>query len=128
MPGEDAWAALDAAATRVAPEMTPQALATSAWSYATLRTLRGGIRPPSCYAAVWERVKGLEARDFSHEGLCMLFQAGHLMHQEESSESSSSAAAVPVAKVSYPAWLMADARDAWMRNVVGRCTLNQVDP
>ena len=70
--------------------------------------MRDDVELPSCYAALWELVRELEARDFSDEELRMLFQA-HLMHQCSSSN-------LP-ATVSYPAWLMADAREAWRRQV-----------
>jgi G:T-mismatch repair DNA endonuclease (very short patch repair protein) len=105
MPGDETWAALDAAAGRVAPGMESQGLANLVWGYAALSTLRD-VELPSCHAAVWDRVCGLEARDFNHEQLCMLFQA-HLMHN--SSDASPSLA--------YPAWLMKEARDAWRRDV-----------
>jgi hypothetical protein len=108
MPGDQAWAALEAAAGRLAPSMNSQDLANTVFAYATLSTLRD-VELPSCHAAVWDQVCGLEARDFKDEELRMLFHA-HLMH--DSSDTSRSV------KVAYPAWLMAEAREAWMRNVL----------
>jgi hypothetical protein len=105
--GDEAWAALESAVVRVARDMTSQGLVNTLWGYATLSTLRG-VELPSCYAAVRDRVCGLEARDFSDESLRMLFHA-HLMHN--SSDASRSV------KVAYPAWLMAEARDAWKQQV-----------
>jgi hypothetical protein len=107
MPGEETSAALEAAAVRVAPDMISQHLANTVFAYATLSTLRG-VELPSCHAAVWDRVCGLEARDFSDESLCMLFHA-HLMHTSFDTTRS--------VKVAYPAWLMAEARDAWKQQV-----------
>ena len=68
-----------------------------------------GVEIPACYAAAWELVRGLEARDFSDESLCMLFHV-HLMHATLVDSSRSVA-------VAYPAWLMTEARDAWKRSV-----------
>jgi hypothetical protein len=105
MPGEKTWAALEAAAARVARDMNKQELANTVWGYAALSTLRG-VELPSCHAAVWDRVCGLEARDFNAEELRMLFHA-HLMHKSFDTTRS--------VKVAYPAWLMVEAREAWMR-------------
>jgi hypothetical protein len=105
MPGDQTWAALEAAAGRLAPSMNSQDLANTVFAYATLSTLRG-VELPSCHAAVWDRVCGLEAGDFNHEGLRMLFHV-HLMHEYSDTCRS--------VKVVYPAWLMVEARDAWMR-------------
>jgi hypothetical protein len=107
MPGEETSAALEAAAGRVARDMNEQGLAITLWGYAALSTLRG-VELPSCHAALWDRVCGLEARDFNAEGLCMLFHA-HLMHISFDTTRS--------VKVAYPAWLTKEARDAWMRDV-----------
>jgi hypothetical protein len=107
MPGAETRAALETAAGRVAAEMKPQELANTVWAYTALSTLRG-VEPPSCDAAVWDRVCGLEARDFSDESLYMLFHA-HLMHT--SSDTSRSV------KVVHPAWLTVEARDAWKQQV-----------
>ena len=73
-----------------------------------LDTALRGVDLPSCYAAVWDRVCGLEAGDFNHEGLCMLFHV-YLMHTSSDTTRS--------VKVAYPAWVMVDAREAWIRNV-----------
>ena len=108
MPGDQAWAALEAAAGRLAPSMNSQDLANTVFAYATLSTLRD-VELPSCHAAVWDQVCGLEARDFNAEELRMLFHA-HLMHKSFDTTRS--------VKVAYPAWLMVEAREAWMRNVL----------
>jgi hypothetical protein len=50
----------------------------------------------------------LESQDFNPEGLCMLFHV-HLMHQLTTSTRS--------VEVAYPAWLMVEARDAWIQRV-----------
>jgi hypothetical protein len=57
---------------------------------------------------MWDIVCQLKASNFSDESLRMLFHV-HLMHHFSSSSAS--------VKVAYPAWLMVDARDAWMHNV-----------
>jgi hypothetical protein len=107
LPGDETWAALEAAAGRVARDMNEQGLANTLWGYATLSTLRV-VELPSCYAAVWELVCRLEARDFIAEQLRMLFHA-HLMHNYSDASRSMN--------VSYPAWLMKEACDSWMRDV-----------
>ena len=106
------------------PSMTPQGLTTTLWAYATLATLRGA-ELPACYAAAWNAVREMDARRFDFRSLCALFQV-HLMHRFASdgspmrsffnnasslSSSSSSADHHP------PAFLMTEARDAWMRSV-----------
>ena len=55
-----------------------------------------------------DRFCGLEAGDINREELCMLFHA-HLMHNSSDATRS--------VKVAYPAWLMAEARDAWKQQV-----------
>jgi hypothetical protein len=99
----------------VAPGMKPQELANTLFAYATLYTLRG-VELPSCHAAVWDRVCGLEARDFSDESLRMLFHA-HLMHTSFDTTRS--------VKVAHPAWLMKEARDALMRDVEDNTTTSR---
>jgi hypothetical protein len=113
MPGDETWAALETAAGRVARDMNSQNLATTVFAYATLSILRD-VAHPSFYAALWELVCGLEARDFSDESLCMLFHVS-LMHQ-------SAGRSVTVVQ---PAWLMVEARDAWMRNVEDDVTVSR---
>jgi hypothetical protein len=100
-------AALNIAAGRVAQDMNSQNLITALWASATLFTLRDVEHPP-CYAALWDLVCGLTMSDLSDKDLRMLFHV-HLMHHFSSSSGS--------VKVAYPAWLMVEARDAWMRDV-----------
>jgi hypothetical protein len=108
VPNDKTWAALNTAAGRVARDMNSQNLAIALWASATLFTVRDVEHPP-CYAAVWDLVCGLKASDFSDESLYMLFHV-HLMHHFSSSSGS--------VQVAYPAWLMLEARDAWMRNAL----------
>jgi hypothetical protein len=105
IPEDKTWAALETAAVRVARDMNSQDLANTLLSYATLSILHD-VAHPSCYAVLWELVCGLVARDFSDEGLRMLFHV-HLMHHSAS----------PSVTVAHPAWLVVEARDAWMRQV-----------
>ena len=66
MPEDETWAALETAAVRAAPCMNPQNVANTVFAYATLSILHD-VAHPSCYAALWELVCGLEAQDFSDE-------------------------------------------------------------
>ena len=116
MPGGKTWAALESAAVRVAPAMVPQALANVLWAYTTLTTLRD-VKPPSSYAAVWELVCDMEARDFADEQLHMLYHA-HLMHTSFLSRQVH-------ANVSTPGWLMVKARQVWMRGVRDDITVSR---
>jgi len=115
VPDDKAWAALNTAAGRVARDMNSQDLTTALWASATLFTLRDVDHPP-CYAAMWDLVCGLKASDINGEELRMLFHV-HLMHRFSSSSGS--------VKLAYPAWLMVDARDAWMRDVRDDTTTSQ---
>jgi very-short-patch-repair endonuclease len=115
MPGDSTWAALETAAVRVALDMNSQEVANILFGYATLFILQD-VDQPSIYAVVWNLVCGLEVRDFNREQLCMLFHV-HLMHQFFGSLRS--------ATVKYPAWLMTEARDAWMHNVQNNTTVSR---
>jgi hypothetical protein len=115
VPNGKTWAALETAAGRVARDMNSQDLATALWASATLFTLRDVEHPP-CYAAMWDLVCGLKESDFSDEGLGMLFHV-HLMHHFSSSSGS--------VEVAYPAWLMVDAQDAWIRNMRDGITVSR---
>jgi hypothetical protein len=112
-PGDETWAALETATVRVARDMNSQDVANTVFAYATLSILHD-VAHPSCYAALWELVCGLEAQDFSDEGLRMLFHV-HLMHHSASRSVT----------VACPAWLMVEARDAWMRNVEDDVTVSR---
>jgi hypothetical protein len=104
-PGAETWRALETAAMRVAPGMVPQNLANTLWAYTSLSSLRDVILPSS-YAAVWELVCNMEARDFIAEQQIMLFHS-HLMHQSFLSSRAPT-------NISAPPWLIVEARDAWM--------------
>jgi len=108
-------AALNTGAGRVARDMNSQNLTTALWASATLFTLRDVEHPP-CYADMWDLVCGLKTSNVSDEDLRMLFHV-HLMHHFSSSSGS--------LKVVYPAWLMVDARDAWMRDVRDGTTVSR---
>ena len=115
VPNDMTRAALNTAAGRVARDMNSQELANTLWASATLFTLRDVEHPP-CYAAMWDLVCRLQASEFSDESLRMLFHV-YLMHHFSSSSGS--------VKVAYPAWLMVDARDAWMHNVRDGITMSR---
>jgi very-short-patch-repair endonuclease len=99
--------ALGTAAGRVARNLTSQALAGVLWAYAILHILRD-VSYPSCHAALWDIVCSLKVQHFTQKDLLVLFHV-HLMHHFSSSSGS--------VKVIYPAWLMVEARDAWMQQV-----------
>jgi hypothetical protein len=65
---------------------------------------------------MWDLVCGFKVTDFSGEELGMLFHV-HLMHHLSSSSGS--------VEVAYPAWLMVEARDAWMRDVRDGITVSR---
>ena len=69
---DETWAVLERAALRVARDMNSKDVANTVFAYATLSILHD-VAHPSCCAALWGLVCGLEARDFSDEGLYMLF-------------------------------------------------------
>jgi hypothetical protein len=104
-PEAETWRALETAAARVAPGMDPQALANTLWAYASLSSLQDVI-VSSSYAAVWELVCNMEARDFIAIDRTMLFHA-HLMHQSFLSSRAPT-------NISTPPWLMVEAREAWI--------------
>jgi hypothetical protein len=93
--------------------MDSQAVANTVFAYASLSILYD-VAHPSCYAALWELVCGLEARDFSDEELRMLFHA-HLMHHSASRSVT----------VACPVWVMVEAQDAWMRQVEDDVTVSR---
>jgi hypothetical protein len=107
-PEPETWRALETAAVRVAPDMVPQALANTVWAYTSLSSLRDVVLPSS-YAAVWELVCNMEARDLTAADRMMLFHS-HLMHQSFLSSRAT-------INISTPPWLMVEARDAWMSQV-----------
>jgi hypothetical protein len=104
-PGAETWRALETTTARVAPSMNSQDLANTLWAYTSLSSLRDVILPSS-YAAVWELICNMEARDFIAEQQIMLFHS-HLMHQSFLSSQAPT-------NISAPPWLMVGARDAWM--------------
>ena len=116
MPGNETWAALEAAAVRVAPEMNAQSLANTLWAHAALSTLRD-VNLPLSHAALWELVCDMEERDLADEELQMLFHV-HLMHSQFLSAQAT-------ANVQTPGWLMVEARDAWTRSVRDDITVSK---
>jgi peptidoglycan hydrolase-like protein with peptidoglycan-binding domain len=107
IPGDNTWAALTYAAGRVARDMESQDVVNLLYAYTILFILQH-VEYPSCYAVVWDQVSSLKLRDFSREALLMLYHV-HLMHSLSGSNGP--------ATVQYPAWLMVEARDEWIREV-----------
>ena len=85
------------------------------FGYATLSVLQD-VDQSSIYAVAWNLVCGLEVRDFNQEQLRILFHA-HLMHRF--------LGFLRLLTVTYPAWLMKEARDAWMHNVQNHTTVSR---
>ena len=115
MSGDNTWAALETAAGRVARDMDSQEMASMLFGYATLSVLQD-VDQSSIYAVAWNLVCGLEVRDFNQEQLRILFHA-HLMHRF--------LGFLRLLTVTYPAWLMKEARDAWMHNVQNHTTVSR---
>jgi hypothetical protein len=115
-PEAETWRALGAAAVRVAPGMVPQNSSNTVWAYTFLSSLRDVILPSS-YAAVWELVCNMEARDFIAEERMMLFHA-HLMHQSFLSSRATT-------NISTPPWLIVEARDAWLSRLHDDITVSR---
>jgi len=145
-PGAQARAALEAALVRVGPGMVPQAVANTAWSYATLglmpgaearvaledavvrtspsmkpqqlaNTLRSfltlaatlGVELPACYPSLWRAACGLDVGALKDVDLRMLFHA-HMIHTELVSGDV-------LKEVTFPPWIMHEARESWMRDI-----------
>jgi len=105
MPGAEARAALEAAVVRVGPAMTAQAVSTKIWSVLSLAATRA-VPLPACYPSLWQAAFGFEERSFNRVEISMLFHA-HLIHTEL-------VGGVPRGEVTFPPWIMHQAREAWM--------------
>ena len=104
-PGAEARAALEAAVERVAPDMTAQAVANTLWSVLSLAATRA-VPLPACYPSLWQAACGFEERSFNRVEFSMLFHA-HLIHTEL-------VGGVARGEVTFPPWIMHQAREAWM--------------
>ena len=100
-----ARAALEAAVVRVGPAMTAQAVSTKIWSVLSLAATRA-VPLPACYPSLWQAAFGFEERSFNSVEISMLFHA-HLIHTEL-------VGGVPRGEVTFPPWIMHQAREAWM--------------
>jgi len=106
-PGAEARAALEAAVVRVGPGMNAQNVANTLWSFPTLAATRG-LPLPACYPSLWRAACGLDVGSLQDVGLCNLFHA-YLIHTELVGGDV-------LDEVTFPPWIMREAREAWMRN------------
>jgi hypothetical protein len=104
-PRADARAALEAAVERVGPDMNPQAVSTTLWSVLSLAATRA-VPLPAYYPSLWQAACGFEERSFNRVDISMLFHA-HLIHTEL-------VGGVARGEVTFPPWIMHQAREAWM--------------
>jgi hypothetical protein len=104
-PGAEARAALEAAVVRVGPDMTPQEVSNTLWSVLSLAATRA-VPLPACYPSLWQAACGFKERSFNRVEISMLFHA-HLIHTEL-------VGGVARGEVTFPPWIMHQARDAWM--------------
>jgi hypothetical protein len=104
-PGAEARAALEAAVELVGPDMNPQNVSTTLWSILSLAATRA-VPLPACYPSLWQAACGLEERSFNRVEIRMLFHA-HLIHTEL-------VGGVARGEVTFPPWIMHQAREAWM--------------
>ena len=116
MPGAEARAALQAAAARVAPDMKTQEVANSLSSFLAFAATRG-VALPACYPSLWRAACAFDVDSFAVVELRSLFQS-YLAHAELVSKDVLNAE--PVSgnvrnEVTFPPWIMHEARGAWMR-------------
>jgi hypothetical protein len=108
MPRPEARAALEAAVVRTSPGMNPQELANTLWSFLMLAATQSRALP-ACYPSLWRVAGGLDAVSFKDVGLRILFHAS-MIHTELVSGDLRD-------EVTFPPWIMREAREAWMRQV-----------
>ena len=107
MPGAEAQAALEAAVVRTSPSMKPHELVNTLWSLLTLAATRD-VPLPACYPSLWRAAGGLDVGSFKDVERIMMFHAS-MMHTELVSRDV-------LEEVTFPPWIMHEAREAWMRN------------
>jgi len=116
MPGAEAQAALESAVVRTSPSMTPQELANKLRSFLTLAATLG-VPLPACYPSLWRAACGLDVGALKDVDLRMLFHA-QMIHAELVSGDV-------LKEVTFPPWIMHEAREAWMRNARGDVTVSR---
>jgi hypothetical protein len=107
-PGAEARAALEAAVVRVGPGMNVQHVANTLWSFTTLAATRS-VPLPACYPALWLAACGLDVGSLKDVDLLMMYHA-HLIHTELVGRDMR-------VDVTFPPWIMHEARETWMRGV-----------
>jgi hypothetical protein len=103
-PGAETRAALEAAAMRVGPSMNAQDVASTLWSLPTMAATRG-----LCYPSLWRLAHGLDVGSLKDVELRMLYHAYMILTELVGGDVLN--------EVTFPPWIMAEAREAWMRNV-----------
>ena len=116
MPGAKAGAALEAAVVRAGPGMSEREVRNTLWSFVTLAATRG-VPLPACYPSLWRAACGLDVGSLKDVGLRMLFHV-HMVHTELVSGDVRK-------EVTFPSWIMREARDAWMRDIRDNVTVTR---
>ena len=114
-PGPKTWQALEVAVVRLVPRMNAQEVSNTLWSFVTLAATRGAPLP-ACYPSLWRAARGFDVGSLQAVDLRMLFHA-HLMLTELVSRDVRG-------EVTFPPWIMREARDAWMRNAQDNVTVS----
>jgi len=115
MPGAEAWAALEAAAVRVGPSMNAQGISNTTWSFLILAATRG-LPLPACYPSLWRAACGLDVASLKDVGIRKVFHA-YLIHTELVCGDVRD-------EVTFPPWIMREAREAWMRQARDDATVS----
>jgi len=116
VPGAEMRAALEAAVVRTGPGMNAQNVANTLWSFPTLAATRG-LPLPACYPSLWRAAYGLDVGSLQDVGLRILFHA-YLIHTELVDGDV-------LDEVTFPPWIMHEAREAWMRRVRDEVTVSR---
>jgi hypothetical protein len=114
-PGSKARAALEAAMVRVGPSMDAQNISNTLGGLLTSAATRD-VPLPTCYPSLWLAASELDVGSLQDLRLCNLFHA-RLIHTELVSGDV-------LDEVTFPPWIMTEARAAWMRQVRGDVTVS----
>ena len=115
-PGAETLAALEAALVRVGPGMNAQDVAHTLWACLTLAATRD-LPLPACYPSLWRLAHGLDVGSFKDVELRMLFHAHLILTELVGGDVRD--------EVTFPEWIMLEAREAWMRQVRDDVTVSK---
>jgi hypothetical protein len=87
--------------------MNAQGVSTTLWSVLSLAATRA-VPLPACYPSLWQAACGFEVGALKDVDLLIFFHA-HLMHTELVGGDARG-------EVTFPPWIVHEAREAWMRN------------